>query len=122
MWTPWVEAHRPPASPPSPTECSRESAGSEKKEGNLRDADPISDRRHQDEEEEVREQQRGVGGGPPNSEHERWLADEVFKGPVIVYNYPKDIKAFYVKLCDRLSLRVTAEADEAGGAAHLKKR
>ena len=34
------------------------------------------------------------------SEHERYLAEEVFKGPIIVYNYPKDIKAFYMRLND----------------------
>jgi len=32
------------------------------------------------------------------TEHERYLSEEVFKMPVIVYNYPKDIKAFYMKL------------------------
>jgi len=32
------------------------------------------------------------------SEHEKWLTDQVFKGPVIVYNYPRDIKSFYMKL------------------------
>ncbi|CAI9107917.1 OLC1v1007400C1 [Oldenlandia corymbosa var. corymbosa] len=32
------------------------------------------------------------------SEHERYLTDEVFKKPVIVYNYPKEIKAFYMKV------------------------
>jgi asparaginyl-tRNA synthetase len=32
------------------------------------------------------------------TEHERYLSEEVFKKPVIVYNYPKDIKAFYMKL------------------------
>jgi len=31
------------------------------------------------------------------SEYERYLAEEVYKGPVIVYNYPKDIKAFYMR-------------------------
>lgn len=34
------------------------------------------------------------------SEHERYLAEKVFKGPVILYNYPKDIKAFYMRLND----------------------
>lgn len=34
------------------------------------------------------------------SEHERYLTEEVYKQPVIVYNYPKDIKAFYMKLND----------------------
>lgn len=31
------------------------------------------------------------------TEHERYLAEEHFKKPVIVYNYPKDIKAFYMR-------------------------
>jgi asparaginyl-tRNA synthetase len=34
------------------------------------------------------------------SEHERYLAEVHFKKPVIVYNYPKDIKAFYMRLND----------------------
>jgi aspartyl/asparaginyl-tRNA synthetase len=32
------------------------------------------------------------------SQHERYLTEEVFKMPVIVYNYPKEIKSFYMKL------------------------
>ncbi len=32
------------------------------------------------------------------SEHERYLAEEHFKAPVIVKNYPKDIKSFYMRL------------------------
>lgn len=31
------------------------------------------------------------------SEHERYLAEEVFKKPVFVTDYPKDLKAFYMK-------------------------
>lgn len=31
------------------------------------------------------------------TEHERYLTDEVYKRPVFVINYPKDIKAFYMK-------------------------
>ena len=31
------------------------------------------------------------------SEHERYLAEEHFKSPVVVKNYPKDIKAFYMR-------------------------
>ncbi|HPF05437.1 MAG TPA: asparagine--tRNA ligase [Spirochaetota bacterium] len=34
------------------------------------------------------------------SEHEKYLTGEVFKKPVIVTDYPKDIKAFYMKLND----------------------
>ena len=32
------------------------------------------------------------------SEHERYLAEELFKKPTIVTNYPKGIKAFYMRL------------------------
>jgi asparaginyl-tRNA synthetase len=31
------------------------------------------------------------------SEHERYLTDEVYKGPVVVINYPKKIKSFYMR-------------------------
>lgn len=31
------------------------------------------------------------------SEHERFLTETHFKSPVIVYNYPKEIKAFYMR-------------------------
>ncbi|GAO42383.1 asparagine--tRNA ligase [Flavihumibacter petaseus] len=34
------------------------------------------------------------------SEHERYLVEKHFKKPVIVTNYPKDIKAFYMRLND----------------------
>lgn len=34
------------------------------------------------------------------TEHERYLAEEHFKKPVIVYDYPKDIKAFYMRMND----------------------
>jgi asparaginyl-tRNA synthetase len=35
-----------------------------------------------------------------SSEHERYLAEEHFKAPVVVKNYPKDIKAFYMRQND----------------------
>lgn len=34
------------------------------------------------------------------SEHERYLVEKHFKKPVILYNYPKDIKAFYMRVND----------------------
>ena len=34
------------------------------------------------------------------SEHERYLTEEVYKKPVFVTNYPKEIKAFYMRLND----------------------
>ena len=41
------------------------------------------------------------------SEHERWLTEEYFKKPVTVFNYPKEIKPFYMRLNDD-GLTVTA--------------
>ncbi|MBV52807.1 MAG: asparagine--tRNA ligase [Coxiellaceae bacterium] len=34
------------------------------------------------------------------TEHERYLTDTLFKKPVVVKNYPKDIKAFYMRMND----------------------
>jgi asparaginyl-tRNA synthetase len=34
------------------------------------------------------------------SEHERWLTEEHFKKPTTVFNYPKEIKPFYMRLND----------------------
>ena len=34
------------------------------------------------------------------TEHERYITEEVFNKPVFVINYPKDIKAFYMRLND----------------------
>ena len=39
-------------------------------------------------------------GNDLQTEHERFLSEEVFKKPVIVTDYPKDIKAFYMRLND----------------------
>ncbi len=39
-------------------------------------------------------------GGDLQSEHERYLTENVFKKPVIVFDYPKEIKAFYMRLND----------------------
>ena len=35
-----------------------------------------------------------------NTEHERYLCEEVVKGPVFLIDYPKDIKAFYMRMND----------------------
>ena len=34
------------------------------------------------------------------SEHERYICEQIVKGPVFLINYPKDIKAFYMRLND----------------------
>ena len=39
-------------------------------------------------------------GNDLQTEHERFLSEEVFKKPVIVTDYPKDIKPFYMRLND----------------------
>jgi len=39
-------------------------------------------------------------GSDIQTEHERYLAEHIFKRPVFVTDYPKDIKAFYMKLND----------------------
>ena len=57
-----------------------------------------------------------------NSEHERYITEEIVKGPVFLINYPKEIKAFYMKLnpdnktvaaCDLL---VPKEGEIVGGS------
>lgn len=35
-----------------------------------------------------------------NTEHERYICEQVVKGPVFLTDYPKDIKAFYMRLND----------------------
>jgi len=39
-------------------------------------------------------------GNDLQAEHEQYLAEKYFKKPVIVYNYPKTIKPFYMRLND----------------------
>lgn len=37
-------------------------------------------------------------GSDIQTEHEKYLTDVIYKKPVFVYNYPKEIKAFYMRL------------------------
>ncbi len=39
-------------------------------------------------------------GADLQSEHERYITENVIKGPVVVTDYPKEIKAFYMRLND----------------------
>jgi len=41
-----------------------------------------------------------IWGADLQSEHERFLVEKHFKKPVIIYDYPKDIKSFYMRLND----------------------
>lgn len=37
-------------------------------------------------------------GSDLQTEHERYLTEQVYKKPVFVFNYPKDIKSFYMRM------------------------
>jgi len=56
------------------------------------------------------------------SEHERYLTEEIIKGPVFLINYPKEIKAFYMRLNDdgktvaACDLLVPGEGEIVGGS------
>jgi asparaginyl-tRNA synthetase len=39
-------------------------------------------------------------GADLQAEHERWLTEKKFNAPVILYDYPRGIKAFYMRLND----------------------
>ena len=39
-------------------------------------------------------------GADLQTEHERYLTEQIYKKPVFVTNYPKDIKAFYMRMND----------------------
>ncbi|MGY8762542.1 MAG: asparagine--tRNA ligase [Nitrospinaceae bacterium] len=39
-------------------------------------------------------------GSNLQSEHERYISEEVFNNPVIIYDYPEEIKPFYMKIND----------------------
>lgn len=39
-------------------------------------------------------------GSNLQSEHERYISEEVFNNPVVIYDYPEEIKPFYMKIND----------------------
>ncbi|DAZ98537.1 TPA: hypothetical protein N0F65_007036 [Lagenidium giganteum] len=45
-------------------------------------------------------QVKPVWGTDLGSEHERYLTEVVYKKPVVIFNYPKDFKSFYMRLND----------------------
>jgi len=51
-------------------------------------------------EDGVKFEEEPVWGMDLPSEHERYLCEKVYKKPVVLTDYPKDIKAFYMKLND----------------------
>jgi asparaginyl-tRNA synthetase len=73
-------------------------------------------------------------GNDLQTEHERYLTEEHFKRPVIVFDYPKDIKAFYMRLNEdnktvaAMDILVPSIGEIIGGSQreerfdHLQKR
>ncbi|PHJ20844.1 asparagine-trna ligase [Cystoisospora suis] len=52
----------------------------------------------QEEEKNANFKEKVYWGMDLGSEQERYLTEKIFKKPCIVFNYPKEIKAFYMKL------------------------
>ncbi|MGE0486524.1 MAG: asparagine--tRNA ligase [Gammaproteobacteria bacterium] len=67
-------------------------------------------------------------GGDLQTEHERFLTEEYFKGPVFVHDWPKDIKAFYMRMNDdertvaAMDLLVPHSGELVGGSAREERR
>ena len=66
-------------------------------------------------------------GSDLQSEHEKFLSEKVYKRPVFVYNYPKDIKAFYMRLNDdgktvKATDLLVPEIGELCGASEREER
>lgn len=68
-----------------------------------------------------------VWGMDLGSEHERYLCETVHKGPVVVYNYPKAIKSFYMrvneddKTCQAMDVLVPGVGELIGGSAREER-
>ncbi|MEQ8494074.1 MAG: asparagine--tRNA ligase, partial [Gammaproteobacteria bacterium] len=66
-------------------------------------------------------------GADLQTEHERFLTETHFKGPVFVYDWPKDIKAFYMRLNDdgrtvaAMDLLVPHSGELVGGSAREER-
>ncbi len=66
-------------------------------------------------------------GNDLQTEHERYLAEQHFNGPVFVYDWPKEIKAFYMRLNDdertvaAMDLIVPGSGELIGGSAREER-
>ena len=72
----------------------------EKKEEEKKEEEKKEEEKKEEEkkEKEKKEDNRNIYWGMDfASVHERYLTEDVFKKPVILYNYPKEIKSFYMK-------------------------
>jgi len=62
------------------------------------------------------------------TEHERYLTEKIFAGPVMVYDYPKEIKSFYMKQNDdgktvkAVDVLVPGIGELIGGAGREEKK
>jgi asparaginyl-tRNA synthetase len=76
--------------------------GEEKASEEKTDADKTEEKPKEEpkKEEPVLDKRNIYWGMDMASEHERYLTEEVFKKPVIVYNYPACIKSFYMRMND----------------------
>lgn len=67
-------------------------------------------------------------GADLQTEHERYLTEEHFNGPVFVYDWPRDIKAFYMRQNDdgrtvaAMDLLVPHSGELVGGSAREERR
>jgi asparaginyl-tRNA synthetase len=67
-------------------------------------------------------------GADLQTEHERFLCEEHFKKPVIVFDYPREIKAFYMRLNDdettvaAMDLLVPRVGELIGGSQREERR
>ena len=82
--------------------------GEDKKEGEEKKEEPKEEpKKEESKKEEKKEEKETTKKEDENrniywgmdlaSVHERYLTEQVFKKPVILYNYPKEIKSFYMK-------------------------
>jgi len=95
---------------PKPEEKKEEPKPDEKKEEPKSEEKKEEPKPEEKKEEEKKEDYRNIYWGMDfASVHERYLTEEVFKKPVILYNYPKEIKSFYMK--QNLDGKTVAAAD-----------
>jgi asparaginyl-tRNA synthetase len=70
----------------------------EQKEGEAKAEEKPVEKVEEKKKEEVLDKRNIFWGMDMASDHERYLTEVVFKQPIIVYNYPKEIKSFYMRL------------------------
>ncbi|MFO0515376.1 MAG: asparagine--tRNA ligase [bacterium] len=84
-------------------EAKKEGEQVEKKEGEVDEQQEKKEEIKHEEKKEVKQEEKKEDkrniywGMDMFSEHERYLTEVVFKKPIIVYNYPKEIKSFYMR-------------------------